>query len=133
MRKLLAFLPLIAALMSGGTASAQTQTAIHHCVGANGTPVFTDRSCASLDAQPAGTAEAAQPHGPKWCPRDRHALRERIAAAFRHHDANALAGLMLWRGYDARDAMATLDRLARLVALPFQGFADADPAIPTSS
>lgn len=108
------------------------QTVIHHCVDADGTPVFTDQPCASLDAVPA-TSRAnpfapRQSAGPRTCPRDRKTLEKRVADAFRTHDANALAGLMLWRGYSEFGAIHTVHDLADLMQWPFLGFADASPA-----
>ncbi|HET8554443.1 MAG TPA: hypothetical protein VFL78_06415 [Rhodanobacteraceae bacterium] len=108
------------------------QTVIHHCVGADGTPVFTDQPCASMDAVPA-TSDTnpfapRQSAGPRTCPRDRKALQKRVADAFRTHDANALAGLMLWRGYSKFGAIHTVHDLAGLMQWPFLGFADASPA-----
>lgn len=108
------------------------QTVIHHCVDADGTPVYTDQPCASMDAVPA-TSDVnpfapRQSAGPRTCPRDRKTLKKRVADAFRTHDANALAGLMLWRDYSEFGAVRTVQDLADLMQWPFLGFGSASIA-----
>ncbi|HET6587721.1 MAG TPA: DUF4124 domain-containing protein [Oleiagrimonas sp.] len=114
------------------SAAPAMQTVIHHCVDADGTPVFTDQPCASMDAVPATSdVNPFAPRssaGPRTCPRDRKALKKRVANAFKTHDANALAGLMLWRGYSEFGAVHTVQDLADLMQWPFLGFAEASPA-----
>ncbi len=126
---------LLLCLPSTGLAAPAPQTTIHHCVGASGTPVFTDQPCASMDAVPATSRTdplaPGPPTGPRTCPRDRGQLEQRVAAAFRARDANALAGLMLWRGYGERGAVRTVRDLADLMQWPFLGFAGAAPATPS--
>lgn len=120
---------LLSTLAPPSTAAPAPQTAIHHCVDANGTPVFTDQPCSNLDAVPAepatrASAPAASATAPRFCPANRQTLKKRVAHAFRAHDPNALAGLMLWHGH-ARSSVHTLRDLTRLLQLPFLGFADA--------
>lgn len=128
MRYLMLSLLTLTLLTVSGICAAQT--VIHHCTGSKGTPVFTDQPCASLGAVPAAsTANPLAPHaptGPTHCPMDIPALRKRVAAVFKAHDANALAGLMLWRGYGARGATDTVQHLAQLMQWPFLGFVRAD-------
>ncbi len=110
-------------------------TGIHRCVAANGTPVFTDQPCSSLgDMSASAGAHGLRPPGtvPHFCPADRKVLEKRVMAAFRQHDPNALAGLMLWRGYGARMADGILRRLSRLVQQPLLGFAG-EPATAAST
>lgn len=100
-------------------------TGIHRCVAADGTPVFTDQPCSSLDDMPASSGTRGPWHvgsTPRFCPADRKALERRVVAAFRQHDPNALAGLMLWRGYAASMADDILRRLSHLVRQPLLGF-----------
>ncbi len=134
-------LPLLtlALLTASGTGAAQT--VIHHCVGADGTPIFTDRTCASLGALSAKHAthplRPRATRGARHCPLDRQALRMRVVAAFRRHNANALAGLMLWRGYGAAAADTIVQQLAQLMHAPFLGLAGFDttgpPAAPATA
>lgn len=117
--------------------AAPMQTVIHHCLDADGTPVYTDQPCASMDAVPAtSNADPFAPSraaGPRTCPRDRKALEKRVASAFRTHDANALAGLMLWRGYSEFGAVHTVHDLADLMQWPLLGFANASSATARST
>ncbi len=136
---LLCFWPLLSP-----AAPAMQQTTIHHCVASNGTPVFTDKSCSRLDATPVAAPSTVSPdgrstganddtiirewsHGPQKCPRSLGELESRVAEAFRAHDPNALAALMLWRGYSRRDATRTVRHLAHLTRWPLLGFADTQP------
>lgn len=123
------------------SATPMTQSAIHHCVAADGTPVYTDQPCAQLDATPApresttgaGPIPRADAAGPHYCPVDRDTLKTRVARAFQSQDANALAGLMLWHGYGRGGARHTLRDLARLVRRPFIGFVEATDPVPAMS
>jgi hypothetical protein len=109
------------------------QTVIHHCVAGNGTPVFTDQACGNMDATLVfSTTEGGQPtavvpvHSPTngVCPASAAALKARVASAFDLRDSNALAGLMLWRGYGQHAAKAGLRRLRALVRQPLLGFGE---------
>jgi hypothetical protein len=109
------------------------QTVINHCVAGNGTPVFTDRPCGSMGATLVATIggdgrrwpTVASPSGPPgFCPASPDVLKSRVAAAFERRDSNALAGLMLWRGYGQRAAKAGLRHLRTLVREPLLGFGD---------
>ena len=85
------------------------QTMIHRCIGANGGAVFSDQPCAAVQATPVGappptsavsasTANASAPP-PILCAASIGKLRQSIIEAFAKHDANRLAGLILWDGY----------------------------------
>jgi hypothetical protein len=102
--------------------SCAAQTAVHHCVSSDGTPVFTDQPCDSAQSLRVGAAPAHPEHA---CPATRKALRERVAAAFARHDANALAGLMLWQGYTDVEALRTLARLKQRMRQPLLEVTDA--------
>ncbi|HET7266742.1 MAG TPA: hypothetical protein VFJ15_01375 [Oleiagrimonas sp.] len=116
----------LALLIGSGACVAGTH--IHHCVAADGTPVFTDKPCASLGAMP--TDRATNPLSPRGthpvrhCPMDMDALRKRVARVFRAGNANALAGLMLWRGYGENAAADTVQHLAELMRSPFLGLVE---------
>lgn len=116
---------------------AAAQATIHHCVMSDGTPVFTDQPCPSMGATKASTAPTdpfapGPPAPPRTCPKTMDALENRVAEAFRAHNANALAGLMLWHDYGERRAVHTLRDLADLMRGPFLGFAG-NPALDTLS
>lgn len=126
-RKHLAWLLL--AMAPAAPAVPAPQTAIHHCVGADGTPVYTDQPCVNLDAVPVPAAPRAPGSAPpvpvpRFCPVDRATLKQRVAGAFRRRDPNALAGLMLWDRRGGAAARYAVRDLASLVQEPFLGFAD---------
>lgn len=134
----------LALMLLAVSSACAAQTVIHHCISADGTPLFTDQPCDSLDATPVAkttipdTASRSPlaphaPTGPKHCPLDIPTLKARVAAAFKTRDANALAGLMLWRGYHDRGATHTVKQLAQLMQWPFLGFAQADKKTPSTS
>jgi len=93
------------------------QTPIHRCIGANGGAVFSDQPCAALQATPVGTsaqpapATATTSAPPILCAASVGELRQSIIAAFAKHDANRLAGLMLWEGYSQGSATADIGSL----------------------
>lgn len=123
---------------------ALAQTAIHRCIGADGGAVFTDQPCTALNAT--AVAPATGPaHGvpvpappPTLCAADPDALRQSVIDAFARHDANRLAGLMLWDGYGQHAAVSDIRSLSQLVSQPLFGLDISglppgnDPA-PTSS
>jgi hypothetical protein len=101
------------------------QNPIERCVGANGSPVFTDQPCAALQAT--ALAPAAKPKEdnsqpleppPILCAATRDELRQSVIDAFANHDANRLAGLMLWNGYGHGAAVADIRELGSLVKRP---------------
>ena len=133
----LSFLLLLCLPLACLPTPAIAQTAIHHCVAPDGTPVFTDQPCASMGATKASTAPTnpfapGPPTPPRACPKTLDALKKRVAEAFGAHNANALAGLMLWHGYGERGAVHTMRDLADLMQWSFLGFAD-DPMTDTLS
>ena len=109
------------------------QTAIRHCIGADGHPVFTDQPCASLQATLApassGAAPAPSARPPAvTCAADEDALRQAVIDAFASGDANRVAGLMLWSGYGEHAAVADIRALAALMKHPLLDVRTADPA-----
>lgn len=106
---------------------ALAQTEIHHCIGAGGGAVFTDQPCAALNATAVspdarandGTPLPAPP--PILCAADMDDLRQSVIDAFARHDANRLAGLMLWDGYGQRAAISDIRSLSQLVRQPLLG------------
>ncbi|HWU76529.1 MAG TPA: DUF4124 domain-containing protein [Rhodanobacter sp.] len=106
---------------------ALAQTEIHHCIGAGGGAVFTDQPCTALHATAvAPTAKpgnhAAMPAPPPiLCAADPAALRQSVIDAFARHDANRLAGLMLWDDYGERAAVSDIRLLGELVSQPLLG------------
>jgi len=99
------------------------QTPIHRCIGANGSAVFTDQPCAALQATPASRVVASAPAvaattAPTLCAASLGALRQGVIDAFASHDANRLAGMMLWDGYGRGAAIADIQSLTRLMKQP---------------
>lgn len=120
---------------------AAAQTAIHRCIGANGSPVFTDQPCAALNATPVNPPtravdDAGMVAPPTLCAADRQALRQAVIDAFAERDANRLAGLMLWSGYGHAAAVADIRSLAALMRQPLLDIdpgSDPTPARPASA
>lgn len=99
--------------------------AIHRCVGSDGHPVFTDQRCIDLQATPApagtvatASSVAAVPAAALTCAAGLDDLKQAVTDAFADHDANRLAGLMLWKGYGPSAAVADIRSLAALVRQP---------------
>ncbi len=120
------------------------QTTIHRCIGANGGAVFSDQPCAALQATPVGTVTpptmapaagaSAQPP-PTLCAASVGKLRQSMIEAFARHDANRLAGLILWDGYSQGAVTAdirSLDELMKAslldIRMPGTAPANSDPA-----
>lgn len=101
---------------------------VHRCVGGHGEIVFSGMPCApgqAVDGTPVEPAGAAIAPAGASCPASREELRDRIANAIALHDANALAGLLRWRGVDATTAGGRLRVLRELVRRPLLAL-DAD-------
>lgn len=100
------------------------QTAIHHCIGANGGAVFTDQPCAALQATPIDPAARPDADGPPTmpppilCAASLGQLRQGVINAFAGRDANRLAGLMLWDGYGRGAVVADIRSLTQLMKAP---------------
>ncbi|KGI77120.1 DUF4124 domain-containing protein [Oleiagrimonas soli] len=109
------------------------QSAVHHCVSADGTPVFTDQPCGSMQAARIGAVQPSSSRTEHACPATREALRQRVAAAFVAHDANALAGLMLWQGYGDVEAVQEVARMHRLMQHPLLNVTDGADTSPPSA
>ena len=115
---------MLGALLAMSAAIAQVapngQT-IHRCIGAHGEIVFSGLACAADAAANSATSRtaAAVPTLPAdTCPTSRDELRDRITAAITRRDANALAGLLRWRGVGAGAASGRLRMLRDLVQRP---------------
>jgi Domain of unknown function (DUF4124) len=119
----LPFLLLWLILFAWATPAA-AQNPIHRCIGANGNPVFTDQPCDSMRATSvtaaAKVADTPQPLGPPpiLCAGSLADLRQSVIDAFANHDANRLAGLMLWGGYGRGAAVADIQSLTALMRHP---------------
>jgi hypothetical protein len=124
-----------------------TQTDIHRCVDASGHALFTDQTCASMQAtvvsaaaKPSDNAThvttlATAPNEPPptLCAATFNALRQSVIDAFANHNANRVAGLMLWNGYDSSAAVATIRSLTTLMQQPLLDAGPPDDAEPASS
>lgn len=103
--------------------SAQAQSQIHHCIGANGGAVFTDQPCAALQATPVSPAAAPSPSPtagppPVLCAASVDELRQSVIDAFARRDTVRMAGLILWDGYGRGAAIADIRSLASLMKQP---------------
>ena len=106
-------------------APAVAQNPIQRCIGANGSPVFTDQPCAALQAtsldpaaKPSESSHPLEPPPLTLCAATLGELRQSVIDAFASHDANRLAGLMLWNGYGHGAAVADISALSALMKRP---------------
>lgn len=91
---------------------------VHRCIGPHGEIAFSDVPCATA-ATTAGTDPATAPAPPvQACAASGAELEERIGAALARRDANALAGLLHWRGVGAGEVAQRLRALRELVERP---------------
>jgi hypothetical protein len=136
---------LLLALITFTTPSS-AQTPIHRCTGPNGNPLFTDQPCAALQATPlstpvkAGDDNHSNEPPPVMCAANVAALRKSVIDAFANHDANRMAGLILWSGYGHAAAVADIRSLSMQMRQPLLDLgpsgdppADADPSTPSSA
>ena len=117
----LQLLCLLALLACAPLAHAQQQ--VYRCIGAHGEPVFSGQPCGTPAPQPGQSGGAQASVAGSVCAASPRELRQDIAQAFATHDANRLAGLILWRGMDQVSARATLRGLATWLKLPLAGIA----------
>jgi hypothetical protein len=123
---LLAGWTLVAGLGVFRIASAQESgQRVHRCAGAHGEIVFSGLPCTAEATAGATAPAAADPSANAACPSSPVELRERVAAAIARKDANALAGLVRWRGVDGTEAGSRLAQLRQLVQRPLLAI-DAD-------
>lgn len=135
MRLLKYVLPLI---LLASAVPCFAQTTIHRCVDASGHALFTDQTCAAMQAtavQPAakpaasplmslntdvkGTPTLAPIEPPPiLCAATFDKLRQSVIDAFANRNANRMAGLMLWNGYGSEAAVANIRSLATLMQQP---------------
>ena len=103
--------------------AAMAQTPIHRCTDSNGNPVFTDRTCADLQATPTrpdapASAAGSDVQPPILCAADMTQLKQGVIEAFASGNVNRLAGLMLWNGYGQRAAVADIRALQARMRRP---------------
>lgn len=131
---------LCAALALPAPAAAQ----VRRCVDAQGNSVFTDRSCASVDAAPRETPAPAPQAGAytpgfarRGCARTPDQLLAGVRGALEAHDVNRLANFYHWPGTGNGAAKSLMDALEAVAARPLvavslvrpEGFGQAvDPA-----
>ncbi|HEY8586145.1 MAG TPA: DUF4124 domain-containing protein [Rhodanobacter sp.] len=132
MYRLLALLCLVVLVQ---VAPAAAQTPIHRCIGADGSPVFTDQPCAALQASPVTAAPGAGQNAtsgppPVLCAGNIDVLRQSVLDAFARGDANRMAGLMLWDGYGHGAAIADIRSLTDAMKQPLLGVDIPDQSAP---
>ncbi len=135
MRAFLLFLAALACVLVTATA----QAAVRRCIAADGTTIYTDRSCEHFDAREVQTQESsahmidgqvttpidtplAEPplssYGPVAtdCPRTPELLLASLRRMLETRDINGLAGLYHWPGMGKWSARSVMDRLEMIVA-----------------
>ncbi|MEO6799453.1 MAG: DUF4124 domain-containing protein [Rhodanobacter sp.] len=118
-------IPLCAVLLGlvllAWSALAQAQSEIHRCIGADGGAVFTDQTCAALQATPVSATQAAASPAPAnspppvLCAASVDELRQSVIDAFARRDTVRMAGLILWDGYGRGAAIADIRALSSLM------------------
>jgi len=114
-------------------APATAQEGVHRCIGADGTPLFTDQPCAALKATPVQaapkTSSAPAPNAPVpsapppiLCATSVAELRQSVTDAFATRDPNRLAGLMLWEGAGRGAVVSDIRSLGALMKRPLLDF-----------
>lgn len=127
----------------------RSQTDIHRCIDAGGRALFTDQTCSSMqatavhaapkpsdEATPVATLAATPTEPPPiLCAGTFNELRQSVIDAFANHNANRLAGLMLWNGYASSTAVADIRALSVLMQQPLldAGPSDSAAASPSDS
>lgn len=120
----LPYAALLCLVLLARATPALAQSEIHHCIGANGAPVFTDQPCAALHATPVSpVAATGSPPATTVSPADLCAtsvdeLRQSVIDAFARRDTVRLAGLILWDGYGSGTAIADIRALTTLMKQP---------------
>jgi hypothetical protein len=115
---------LLCCLLPLWSLRAAAQNPIHHCISAQGQPVFTDQPCTALQATPvhaaapAATRSAMPEPLPILCPASNAQLRQAVLDAFAQRNANRMAGLMLWGGYGEQAAVADIRSLSSMMREP---------------
>jgi len=120
-------------------APATAQEGVHRCIGADGTPLFTDQPCAALKATPVQAAPkantAAAPNAPApsapppiLCAATVAELRQSVTDAFATRDPNRLAGLMLWEGAGRNAVVSDIRSLGALMKRPLLDFGEQNAA-----
>lgn len=128
---------LLLLLLFLSVSTAHAQGDIHHCIGANGIPVFTDRVCSDVNATPVlpapaasaqAPAEPAQPPAAVLCATDLKQLKQAIVDAFAAHNPNRLAGLTLWNGDGKATVVTDIEFFSRLMSHPLLGVKIGSPS-----
>jgi len=110
----------------------RSQTDIHRCIDTSGHALFTDQTCASMQATSvhpapktsedathvATLASTATEPPPILCAATFNELRQSVIDAFANRNANRMAGLMLWNGYGSTAAVADIRALTALMQQP---------------
>ena len=104
----------LAAVWGAGPVFADSD--IHRCVGEDGVPIFTDRSCDELGARertaPFDKPETlARPSPARDCAREIETLQTQLRAALEARDINHLSGLYHWQDATSHTAERVLPRL----------------------
>jgi hypothetical protein len=104
-------------LAACGNAAAQ----VRQCEAADGSPVYTDKACAALDASERPQAPALPGILPRYrsgCVHDLQAFIQELSSAVEVNDVNRLAALYRWKGTSSRAGYDLMHRLEAIAARP---------------
>lgn len=99
------------------------QAGIHRCVDAAGQSIYSDQSCADLQATERPTSDNLVHDGrrvvvARTCARKPDELLIDVRNALAAQDVNRLAGSYFWTGMGSREAYSLMDRLSAFSARP---------------
>lgn len=131
MLRLFPLLPIL--LLAAVTLPRRADAQIRRCVADNGTLIYTDRSCADVDAverpgQANGARGAASRGRMPGCMRNVRDLVYELTAAIDNRDVNRLAGVYDWAGMSSRSGYRIM---ARLAVIADRALVDASVILPT--
>ena len=109
------------AATAAAAATPQSAPEVNRCIRDDGAPVYTDKSCAAIDARPGGDAVAPGPFVAAYRNACIPSLRDfayELSSAIEVRDVNRLAALYDWKGLSTREGYAAMDRLQGIVARP---------------
>lgn len=98
------------------------QAQVRHCVAADGTQIFTDRTCEELGARKS-TPQASNSRNARYsrrsvCPSSVQDLAYALEKAVQSRDANKIAGLYDWAGMSTSSAYQVMTRLQQTASRP---------------
>ena len=131
MRAIVFLLLILLALVASPARAAD----VHHCIGADGNAIFTDKKCEDIGAQTrqepapqnAGTTEHLAVRG---CARTLESLRDGLKTAIYSNDVNHLASFYNWPGISSAQSVSIMKRLQTILDRPLTSIQLAGAAQP---